>query len=138
MSLIRCPECRKNISETAENCPKCGYHLTMEEAASIRKKEENQVKGCGIGCLTVIVIVLLFMLYQCSSSSPQRQVMNAEFESMSECLEGIQNSSGCSLKIVSDTPTEVSGLLSNGQGFACQIKTTGTKGTYCHGWYFVK
>ncbi|HHF0979901.1 TPA: zinc ribbon domain-containing protein, partial [Haemophilus influenzae] len=24
MSLTRCPECRKKISENAENCPNCG------------------------------------------------------------------------------------------------------------------
>lgn len=65
------------------------------------------------------------------------EVMNAEFRTMNECLEGIRNRSKQSLK-VTDTPTEVSGFLSNGQGFACQKKETGTKGTYYHGWYTVK
>jgi len=66
------------------------------------------------------------------------EVMNAEFRTMNECLERIRKHSKQSLKVVTDTPTEVSGFLSNGQGFACQRKETGTKGTYYHGWYSVK
>lgn len=27
MALIKCPECGKEISDTAENCPNCGYHF---------------------------------------------------------------------------------------------------------------
>ena len=66
------------------------------------------------------------------------QAMNAEFGSMGECLTGIKNSSRQSLKIITDTSSEVSGVLSNGQGFACQRKISGTKGTYYHGWYTVE
>lgn len=28
MALIKCPECGREISESADNCPNCGYHLT--------------------------------------------------------------------------------------------------------------
>ncbi|MFP4620697.1 MAG: zinc-ribbon domain-containing protein [Bacteroidales bacterium] len=28
MSLIRCPKCSSQISEEAENCPKCGYPIS--------------------------------------------------------------------------------------------------------------
>lgn len=27
MALIKCPECEQNVSETATNCPHCGYTL---------------------------------------------------------------------------------------------------------------
>ncbi len=27
MALIQCPECKTEISETANSCPKCGYNL---------------------------------------------------------------------------------------------------------------
>lgn len=64
--------------------------------------------------------------------------MNAEFPTMSACLEGIKKNSKQSLQVVTDKPTEVSGFLSNGQGFACQKKESGTKGTYYHGWFMVK
>lgn len=64
--------------------------------------------------------------------------MNAESPTMSACLEGIKKNSKQSLQIVTDKPIEVSGFLSNGQGFACQKKESGTKGSYYHGWYMVK
>jgi predicted RNA-binding Zn-ribbon protein involved in translation (DUF1610 family) len=27
MALIKCPECRHEVSDTAETCPHCGYRL---------------------------------------------------------------------------------------------------------------
>ena len=27
MALIKCPECKKRVSDQCENCPKCGYPL---------------------------------------------------------------------------------------------------------------
>ncbi len=27
MALIKCPECNKDVSDTAETCPHCGYRL---------------------------------------------------------------------------------------------------------------
>ena len=37
MSLIHCPECKKQISNTAKECPNCGYQLEKE-----RKKENDK------------------------------------------------------------------------------------------------
>lgn len=31
MSLIKCPECNKEISDKAKNCPNCGYELPKKE-----------------------------------------------------------------------------------------------------------
>ena len=31
MSLTRCPECRKKISENAENCPNCGFSFKQKD-----------------------------------------------------------------------------------------------------------
>ena len=30
MSLIKCPECGKEISDTAKSCPNCGYKLNTD------------------------------------------------------------------------------------------------------------
>lgn len=65
------------------------------------------------------------------------EVMGAQFRTMTACLSGIEKSSGQKLKVVTDKPHEVSGLLSNGNGFGCQKKESGTKGTYFEGWYMV-
>ena len=61
--------------------------------------------------------------------------MSAEFYTMSECLEGIKRSSGFDLEVITDRPNEVSGFLSNGEGFGCKKKSTGTKGIYYEGWF---
>jgi hypothetical protein len=75
---------------------------------------------------------------EASSRSNGPSAMNAEFRTMSDCLKGIKKNSGHDLKIVTDTPNNVSGFLSNGQGFGCEEVSTGTKGTYVKGWYLVE
>ena len=51
MALITCPECKKKISDTADSCPSCGYKLTSEKIADI-KKEEQQEKDIGMALIT--------------------------------------------------------------------------------------
>ena len=68
MAMITCPECKKKISETADSCPKCGYQLTPEKIAETKKKEQQALKGCGIGCLSVIVIFVVFYMIGSFSS----------------------------------------------------------------------
>jgi hypothetical protein len=68
MALISCPECKKKISDSAENCPNCGFQLTPEKIAEIKEKEQQTHKGCGIGCLSNIAIV--FIIYLISSFLP--------------------------------------------------------------------
>jgi predicted amidophosphoribosyltransferase len=34
MSLINCPECKKEISDLAESCPQCGYKLKLKKDVS--------------------------------------------------------------------------------------------------------
>ena len=50
MALVRCPECgRRNVSDTAESCPGCGYNVkaycdkAREEEA--KKKAAEEAKG---------------------------------------------------------------------------------------------
>tara|TARA_R110001592_G_C12994718_1_gene735361 strand:- start:141 stop:593 length:453 start_codon:yes stop_codon:yes gene_type:complete len=58
MALIKCPECKQQISSEAESCPNCGY--------SGKKK-----KGCG--CLPIIGgillgIIVLFIIFSIMTS----------------------------------------------------------------------
>lgn len=69
MALIQCPECKKKISENAAKCPNCGYVLTPEKIAEIKAQEEKVKKGCGIGCLSIVVIFFVFYLIGSFSSS---------------------------------------------------------------------
>ena len=64
-------------------------------------------------------------------------MMKAEFRTMAECLSAIKSNSGQNLEVITDKPQEVSGFLSNGKGFGCSRKESGTKGVYFEGWFMV-
>src|SRR6266853_3484931 len=75
MALITCPECKNKLSDSAAACPQCGYQLTPERIAEIRKKEEQSQKAAGIGCLSLIALVVI--LYVTGSLSSGRSGGNA-------------------------------------------------------------
>lgn len=75
-----------------------------------------------MNCSTALKIAIGAFVITTASQAYAVEAMNAEFRTMSQCLEGIKKSSGLSLKIITDKPTEVSGFLSDGQGFACEKK----------------
>jgi|JI8StandDraft_2_1071088.scaffolds.fasta_scaffold68934_1 hypothetical protein len=64
MALIKCPECKKEISNSAKNCPSCGYKIS---------------KG-GIGCFTYLLIGLgiLIFFYIIGSNSSGGNVIEDE------------------------------------------------------------
>jgi len=80
----------------------------------------------------------MFILGCDNVSGTSDTMMSADFKNLSECLKSIQSDSGQSLDIITDEPDEVSGFLSNGEGFACNKEESGTKGIYFNGWYTVK
>lgn len=86
-----------------------------------------------------IVFCLAFVVAFTGCGKPGKtKVKNAEFPTLNKCLTGIEIDSGYALRIVTDKPGNVSGFLSNGQGFGCQIKRSGVKGIYYAGWYMYK
>ena len=62
MALFLCPECRKNISDSARSCPSCGYLLTVEKIAEIKKRGLQAKNGCAIGCFSIIIFLLFICL----------------------------------------------------------------------------
>lgn len=59
MGLVSCPECNKKVSESANNCPKCGYVLTAEKVAEIKAADQMMFKIMGVGCLGFFVVTLI-------------------------------------------------------------------------------
>lgn len=37
MAMVKCPECRKEISDKAESCPNCGYVLVKNDLHRVRR-----------------------------------------------------------------------------------------------------
>jgi hypothetical protein len=59
---IQCPECKKSISDTAVNCPKCGWQLTPEQVLKIKENQEARQKKSSLGCLVIIAIFVALMI----------------------------------------------------------------------------
>lgn len=53
MSLIKCPEYSKEISDQASSCPNCGYTI---------KTKKVKVENKNTGCLTRIFITLIGLI----------------------------------------------------------------------------
>lgn len=64
MPLVKCPDCRKRVSDSASQCPKCGYPLTPEIVLALREKEQRRNKSYAVGCLTLLLIGLLGSLLE--------------------------------------------------------------------------
>ena len=80
MSLIRCPECGKEMSDKAETCPNCGYAERSIFGGSQKQKPK-------LGCLGVIALIffaiVIFNHFGSSSSetkSAEEMKRDIEFE----------------------------------------------------------
>ena len=72
MSLIKCPECGKRVSDKAENCPNCGCPIqpeqetkdgkgerwSFEKSPKITEKEKKEKPKKKSGCLKIILIIV--------------------------------------------------------------------------------
>lgn len=54
MSLVKCPECKREVSSKAEKCPQCGAPLKMKKTG-----------GCAL--LSIIFLGVIFVVYVASS-----------------------------------------------------------------------
>ncbi len=79
MSMIHCPECHKKISDTADSCPKCGHKLTPEQVAKIKKSEEKLNAGCGIGCSTIILVLIALSYFGAFDGDDDPDVRNVSY-----------------------------------------------------------
>jgi len=66
MSLIKCPECGKEISDRANMCPNCGYTNKNNIKDSKISNVSNQLKTGSIvsliSCSIIIILILGFIL----------------------------------------------------------------------------
>lgn len=64
MALINCPECGKEISDKAENCPNCSYPLKAKiPAVKVESQEGCFLQTLNAGCIFIVaIIVVIFLL----------------------------------------------------------------------------
>lgn len=63
MSLINCPECNKEISDSARKCPHCGYPL-KEEVEVIYEKKKGFWSTGRLAVSIISFVLALFIIYQ--------------------------------------------------------------------------
>jgi hypothetical protein len=61
MALINCPECNKEVSDTALTCPHCGYQLKKPASVTPPAKKTDR-KGCLIVLLTLCAIGIVSVI----------------------------------------------------------------------------
>lgn len=67
MSLINCPECKKEVSNTVENCIHCGYSISgkitseLNSSASNKEVKKNKSSESQIHKLIDAVFALLYV-----------------------------------------------------------------------------
>ena len=68
-ALIDCPACSNSISETAVNCPKCGFVLTPDVISAQREKQDRDAKEqravnlVGMALLSPFVLMLVLLVF---------------------------------------------------------------------------
>ncbi len=50
MALIKCPECGKDVSTSAETCPHCGYSLKKQQAPQTARPISYEQQTVKIRC----------------------------------------------------------------------------------------
>ena len=80
MALIKCPECKKEISDTVAICPNCGFNIQKMRKQQAKKEKEPKTleewnnmtssqKNWSIVVFVVIVIIVLFILSKLSPNN---------------------------------------------------------------------
>lgn len=64
MALMNCPECGKEVSDTAECCVHCGYKLKKEDPG---KKKKMMIAG-GAAVVVLLAACLIFFLVRSNGS----------------------------------------------------------------------
>lgn len=59
MALIKCPECKKDISDKAEVCPNCGYELKSANDSVSNSNLDKVTSGNNLKYLLIIVVAAI-------------------------------------------------------------------------------
>lgn len=81
MSLIKCNECNKEISSTAESCPHCGA----------KPYKSYQPSGCFLVIIFLVVLIIIVGLLPSNKRQPEKKSSITPYESAGgACLELIK------------------------------------------------
>ncbi len=79
MALIECPECKKQVSETAKTCPHCGYKLNAAQV-----KHRNKVIFWSIVSVLIIALSICLFVFISNERAKEKQAQEAFYEYIKE------------------------------------------------------
>lgn len=91
MALIKCPECKKKISNTIKNCPNCGYELL--DGDRIIKKKKPILKIVLIGF--VLLVVAFFSVLEILGLQDKAKAEKAEQKKQNEFIKDVESYLSC-------------------------------------------
>ena len=80
------------------------------------------------------LILALIVAVGLTACGKPKEMYNGKFVSMRSCMTAIQTHTKSNLRIVRDNPEIVSGHAGK-RFFACEVKATGSQGTFIHGYW---
>ena len=83
MALINCPECGKEISDSAQRCVNCGYtilHIETQMANTVKKTKFNKKKIIMFSIIGVLVVTLAIILIVILSKPNVVQLLQGTWE----------------------------------------------------------
>ena len=101
MALIKCPECGKDVSDTAVSCPKCGFLIAsnpkineLAEQKRIEIEQDQKQKSDAIKFVVITIIVIAIpiaiLIGRDISEKKARQRTEDAYQSMRETEEEIE------------------------------------------------
>lgn len=116
MSLIKCPECKKKISDNVDKCPNCGNPITDEiKITSIQLMEQQQEQNrklmkkiCIIAIIVVCLCIVLSAVYyilnleKISISKAQEYMANQQYEKVIKILDKYKDSNDTAKELYDD------------------------------------
>lgn len=85
MALIKCPECGKEMSDTLNSCPHCGYVFNKKNSNKTKKK---YIIGIPIIlCVLIIISICIFFLLPNSTKSFLAKIDSQDIESAKKIYE---------------------------------------------------
>jgi len=65
MALISCPECNRDVSDSAVSCPHCGFSLSTARKVVTQTRSSKVKKSNNFAVVGVLVVAIgLFMVYE--------------------------------------------------------------------------
>lgn len=72
MALINCPECNREISDTAKVCPSCGYKINLQ-----KYKKRNKIIF-GVILSVIIVSIGFYVIYSINKRNKALEALDKE------------------------------------------------------------